>query len=50
MKINISGIKKEGTRMSSPGNTRRDFLKAAAVGAASLAEISGQTQWLLASC
>jgi arylsulfatase A-like enzyme len=37
MKINTSGIKKEGTSMSSLGNTRRDFLKAAAVGAASLA-------------
>jgi arylsulfatase A-like enzyme len=37
MKINTSGIKKEGTSMSSPGNTRRDFLKATAVCAASLA-------------
>jgi len=37
MKINTSGIKKEETSMSLSGNTRRDFLKAAAVGAAALA-------------
>jgi len=37
MKTDTSGIKKEGTSMSSPGNTRRDFLKAAAVGVASVA-------------
>ena len=40
MKTNTSGIKKEGTNMSSLGNTRRDFLKAAAMGAA----IPRQTQ------
>jgi len=37
MKINTSGIKKEETSMSLSGNTRRDFLKAAAVGVAALA-------------
>jgi arylsulfatase A-like enzyme len=37
MKINTSGINKEVRNMSSLGNTRRDFLKAAAVGVASLA-------------
>ena len=49
MKINASGINKEVRNMSSLGNTRRDFLKAAAVGAATLAEIPGETKWLLAS-
>lgn len=50
MKINTADINKEVRNMSSPGNTRRDFLKAAAVGAATLAAIPGQTQWLLRSC
>ena len=46
MKINTAGINKEVRNMSSLGNTRRDFLKAAAVGAA----IPRETKWLLASC
>jgi len=50
MKINTADINKEVRNMSLPGNTRRDFLKAAAVGAATPAEIPGQIQWLLASC
>ena len=37
MKINTADINKEVRNMSSPGNTRRDFLKATAVGAATLA-------------
>jgi len=46
MKTNASGINKEDTSMSLPGNTRRDFLKlAAGLGAASLAMPS----WLVAS-
>ena len=32
MKINTADINKEVRNMSLPGNTRRDFLKAAAVG------------------
>ena len=37
MKTDASGINKEGTSMGLLVNTRRDFLKAAAIGAASLA-------------
>ena len=37
MKINTADIDKEVRNMSSPGNTRRDFLKATAVGVATLA-------------
>ncbi len=37
MKTNVSGINKEVRNMSSLSNTRRDFLKAAAVGVASVA-------------
>lgn len=37
MKTDAAGINKEVRNMSSPGNTRRDFLKATAVGVASVA-------------
>ena len=44
MKTNAFGFNKEETSMSSLGNTRRDFLKAAGLGAASLA----MPNWFLA--